>query len=252
MGIYYNRPIDSEHKFYIMESKILNGYINHSGGAVGSDSYWGHIGEQYGVVSNHYYHVEKTPEGNFEISEEDYEEGRIEAAKAAKFNWGYQYQTMKDNRLIRNWAQVKYSDAIFAIGHLVRPGEKVFPNQKNDTRVAINPCVQGGTGYAVAMAILHGKPVYVFDQERNKWFKNIEGKWSESDVPVLTDNFAGIGTRNLNDNGKKAIEDAYLSTINHVAKELNDEFQQQIKEDEEEWLKERLCGINILDRLDNK
>ena len=25
----------------------------------------------------------------------DYEEGRFEAAKAANFNWGYQYKTMK-------------------------------------------------------------------------------------------------------------------------------------------------------------
>ena len=235
---------------FIMERKnnILDGFINHSGGAVGSDSYWGHIGEQYGVVSNHYYYGEKTPEGNFEISEEDYEEGRIEAAKAARFNWGYQYQTMKDNRLIRNWAQVKYSDAIFAIGHLVRPGEKMFPNQKNDTRVAINPGVQGGTGYAVAMAILHGKPVYVFDQERNKWFKNIDGKWSESDVPALTYNFAGIGTRNLNENGKKAIEEVYSATINKTIEELNDEYKQQLEEDKEEWLKERMAGINLLDK----
>ena len=235
-----------------MEKGILDGYVNHSGGAIGADTYWGEIGSKYGVKSNHYYYSEKTPNGNFEISEEDYEEGRFEAAKAANFNWGYKYKTMKDNRLIRNWAQVKYSDAIFAIGHLVRPGEKLFPNQKNDTRVALNAAVQGGTGYAVAMAIIHGKPVYVFDQERNKWFKNIEGKWSVSDVPVLTDNFAGIGTRNLNDNGKKAIEDVYLSTINHVIQELNNEFQQQIEEDKEEWLKERMRGINLLDRLDNK
>ena len=52
---------------FIMELKnnILDGFVNHSGGAVGSDSYWGHVGEQYGVVSNHYYYGEKTPEGNF-------------------------------------------------------------------------------------------------------------------------------------------------------------------------------------------
>lgn len=228
---------------------ILDGYINHSGGAIGADTYWGETGGKYGVVSNHYYYGEKTPNGNYEISKEDYEEGRFEAAKAANFNWGYQYKTMKDNRLIRNWAQVKYSDAIFAIGHLVRPGEKMFPNQKNDTRVAVNPGVQGGTGYAVAMAILHGKPVYVFDQERNKWFKNIDGKWSESDVPVLTEDFAGIGTRNLNENGIKAIEDVYLATITQVIKDHEDEYKAQLEEDKEEFLKERMAGINLLDTL---
>ncbi len=197
------------------KEKVLSGFINHSGGAIGADSYWGHIGEQYGVVSNHYYYGEKTPEGNFEISEEDYEEGRYESAKAANYNWGYQYSTMKDNRLIRNWAQVKYSDAVFAIGHLVRPCEKIS-YKKNETRVSVNACVQGGTGYAVAMAILHGKPVYVYDQERKQWYKNIEGKWLISDVPVLTENFAGVGTRELNEFGKKAIEDVYLKTISNI------------------------------------
>lgn len=195
---------------------ILKGFINHSGGAIGADTYWGEIGAEYGVVSNHYYYSEKTPNGNYEISEEDYDEGRYEAAKAANFNFGYKYATMKDKRLIRNWAQVKYSDAIFAIGHLVRPGERLFPNQANDTRVAVNAAVQGGTGYAVAMAILHNKPVYVFDQERNEWFKNIEGKWYKSDIPCLTKNFTGIGTRNLNEYGKKAIKDVYSNTVSKL------------------------------------
>ena len=191
------------------------GYINHSGGAVGSDSYWGEIGEQYSVTSNHYYHGQRTPEGNKEISQQDYEEGRFESAKAAKRNWGYQYSTMKDDRLIRNWAQVKYADAIFAIGHIVQPGEKAFPNQRNDTRTAISPMVTGGTGYAVGMAILHNKPVYVFDQQDGKWYRwdTSANNFVESDTPTLTKNFAGIGTRELNEVGKQAIRDVYEKTF---------------------------------------
>jgi hypothetical protein len=48
---------------------------------------------------------------------------------------------MKDDRLVRNWSQVKYADGIFAIGHIANPGDPVFPNQPNDTRKAIHPCV---------------------------------------------------------------------------------------------------------------
>jgi hypothetical protein len=45
----------------------------HSGGAKGSDSYWGTAGEKYGLLyddkhQRHYYHQEKTPVGNVEIS----------------------------------------------------------------------------------------------------------------------------------------------------------------------------------------
>ena len=93
--------------------------------------------------------------------------------------------------LARNWMQVKNADSIFAIGHLKKG------------------IVDGGTGWAVQMAIDAGKPVYVFDQERGEWFKNIGGQWSRSDVPTLTSNFAGIGTRQLNDAGRKAIEAVY-------------------------------------------
>lgn len=192
-------------------------YVNHSGGAQGSDSVWGEIGEKYGVISKHYYTGETSqynaPAGNTEISNEDYEEGRYKVAQAAKANYGYQYSTMKDPRLIRNWAQVKYADAIFAIGNLVNKGQKLFPNKKNDTRLASHVAVTGGTGYAVEMAIQVGKPVYVFDQKRLQWYKNIDGNWSKSDTPALTNNFAGIGTREINEYGRQAIEDVYRVTF---------------------------------------
>lgn len=192
-------------------------YVNHSGGAQGSDSVWGEIGEKYGVISKHYYTGETSqynaPAGNTEISNEDYEEGRYKVAQAAKANYGYQYSTMKDPRLIRNWAQVKYSDAVFAIGNMVNKGQKLFPNKKNDTRLASHVAVTGGTGYAVEMAIQAGKPVYVFDQKRLQWYKNIDGNWSKSDTPALTNNFAGIGTREINEYGRQAIEDVYRVTF---------------------------------------
>jgi hypothetical protein len=171
----------------------LNSFINHSGGAIGSDSYWGEVGERYGVKSNHYYHGNKTPKGNVEITEEEFEEGKQHVLKANET------LNRKPNSymdlLARNWMQVKNADAIFAIGHLKKG------------------IVDGGTGWAVQMAIDVNKPVYVFDQERNQWYKNINGVWSESEIPTLTPNFAGIGTRQLNDDGKKAIEEVYRKTF---------------------------------------
>ena len=199
-------------------SQLPQNYVLHSGGANGADTVWGQIGEEFGIPNTpdrqmHYYNEQKTPKGNVQISREDYEEGRHKVAQAAKANWGYEYNTMKDDRLIRNWAQVKYSDAIFAIGHIAKKGEPVFPNKPNDERRALHSVVQGGTGYAVEMAIQTGKPVYVYDQERKKWFKNIDGKWLKSDIPTLTPNFAGIGTRNINQDGIQAIRDVYQKTL---------------------------------------
>lgn len=193
------------------------GFTNHSGGAEGSDIAWDNIGKKYGFNNNnHYYIGEKSvsnaPHGNKEVSSQDAKEGASKVAKAAKANFGYQYGTMKDPRLIRNWSQVKYADAIYAIGTLVKPGERLFPDQADDTRLALQAAVTGGTGYAVEMAIQAGKPVYVFDQSRNQWFKNINGEWSVSETPTLSKNFAGIGTRNITESGKQAIEDVYKKT----------------------------------------
>lgn len=198
-----------------------------SGGAIGSDYYFGQIASKYNVVQRHFYHGQRSetnaPYGNEEISQSDYKEGSIKVAKAAARNFGYQYATMKDDRLVRNWAQVKYADAIFAVGEIANVGDKLFPNQKNDTRVAISPSVKGGTGYAVGMAINENKPVFVFDQNKNKWFKYdySTNNFVETSDVVLTPNFAGIGTREINENGKQAIEELFKNTFeNHKNDEV--------------------------------
>lgn len=197
----------------------------HSGGAPGSDIYWDEVGKKYGVNTVHYYYGDKSeynsPYGNQLITEEDYEEGRYKVAEAARWNWGYLYKTMKDPRLVRDWCQVKYSDAVFAVGRIVLPGQLVFPGKRGDSRIARVECVSGGTGYAVAMAILNKKKVYVYDQLLESWFTWI---WHDEEtgefiglgeVPKLTENFAGIGTREINDYGKEAIEGIYAYTFNN-------------------------------------
>ena len=189
----------------------------HSGGATGADYYWAKAGEKYGIKEpKHYYHPNmKSPYGNTVIDNEDIEEGRYKAARAAEYNYGYQYRTMKDPNLIRDWAQVKHADAVFAVGVFSAVGERLFPNKKDDTRVAKNIAVQGGTGYAVTMAVLHKKPVYVFDQARTEWYtyNYSTNKWEICNTPTLTRNFAGIGTRGLNQVGMKAIDEVYEKTF---------------------------------------
>jgi hypothetical protein len=96
--------------------------------------------------------------------------------------------------LSRNWFQVKNSDAIFAIGTF-QPGFKM---------------VNGGTGWAVQMSIDNKKLVYFFDQSENFWFKyNYENEIFEKyeGIPKLSENFAGIGTRDINQNGIDAIKE---------------------------------------------
>lgn len=237
-----NTNVDKKASTYQPEEvqAYLTNFTLHSGGAPGADfNAWDQIGREFGLEkANHYYHGQRSPYnapyGNVEISEEEYNEGRVEVAKAAQRNWGYKYPTMKDSRLARNWVQVKKADAIFAVGTIVKPGERIFPNQKNDTRTAVAPSVTGGTGYAVGMAILHDKPVYVFDQNTEQWYTwdSEVGDFIETDTPVLTENFAGIGTREINDAGRKAIRDVYAKTTQALYDEaMSAPFREQLEQD---------------------
>jgi len=191
-------------------------FTNHSGGALGSDTEWENIGKEFGFNSHtHYWMNNKTPNGNQEISEEDKIEGQQKVTIAAR-QMGRIEPThqVRDERLIRNWSQVKYADAVFAITTILKVGEEMNYGKK-----ALIIQGKGGTGYAIQMAINEGKPVYIFDQERNQWTSNINGVWSKTAIPILTQNFAGIGTREINANGLKAIRDVYRKTLLNIGQQ---------------------------------
>jgi hypothetical protein len=70
--------------------------------------------------------------------------------------------------------------------------------------------VKGGTGWGAEFAKLCNKTIYVFDQDKNNWFKWDGTDWVEYPEPIITNiHFAGTGTRNLEENGRKAIEDLF-------------------------------------------
>lgn len=167
-------------------------YTNHSGGAKGSDSAWDFMGRRYGIDDHrHYWHpgLPKPILGNIELTDEELEEGWIKVLLANKT---LKRQPDKYKSLLaRNWFQVKNSEAIFAIGNVI--GSEVG----------------GGTGWATQMAIDAEKPVYAFDQEQNRWFTWKKSMFIDCDTPTLTQNFAGIGTRKINQQGIAAIENVY-------------------------------------------
>ena len=218
-----NKFLDNEVKAQKSAGLDITGFVNHSGGAYGSDSYWGMLAEKLGIPSRHYYHGLKTPKGNTLQSDADFKEG-IEKAKKAASDMGRKWLDEYADLLARNWNQVKYADAVFAVGHIIKPGEK---NKKGYTVKAVQ--VDGGTGYAVQMAINEGKLVYVFDQERGRWFKHENSKWDYSDTPTLTENYAGIGTRDITVAGLNAILDVYEKTFKrkfHAQRVVNQQLEQ--------------------------
>lgn len=185
-------------------------YICHSGGCLGSDIEWEKEGEKYDVKTiaysfyNHKNYGKNPKVLTVEELEEGYSKCRI-ANKTLKRNFDeIQYPYIK-NLLARNWFQVKNSDAIFAIikGFISRD------------------IVEGGTGWAVQMAIDCDKPVFVCTQHPmdNRWFRYMPIVGFESlrgEIPKLTENFAGIGTREITECGKFAIQNIYKNTFNII------------------------------------
>ena len=190
-------------------------YTNYSGGADGSDTFFDLEGEKYGVKTvaySFYGHNIKQTKSRFVLTTNQLDEGfeHVKIAnKTIKRNISVSSYVKK--LLSRNWYQVKNADCIFAIGKLKPDGT-----------------VDGGTGWAVQMAIDNKKPIFLFEQNKNCWYEYTEAtgdlendrfaepaKFRKIDyIPTLTENFAGIGTRDLNENGKNAIIELYKVNFN--------------------------------------
>ena len=60
-------------------------------------------------------------------------------------------------------------------------------------------------------------PVYIFDQKTGEWYTFNGNKFIViKEIPKLTFNFAGIGTRELTENGKNAIIGVYKNTFKNL------------------------------------
>ena len=185
-------------------------YTNHSGGAYGGDTFWDIIGREFGVTK----HMHYKDAGNANLSQKLKNAGvtatvltkeQMDTARTEVENLlGKKYpDTLEGNLQVRNYYQVANADAVFAIAKL---------NQNDDG-------VSGGTNTAVQLGIKLNKPVYVWDITSEKWFVwnaktetlagesnptfeeyyelDAEGRVTDNTVPKLTTNFAGVGSRDI-------------------------------------------------------
>mgnify|MGYP000291172389 FL=1 len=98
------------------------------------------------------------------------------------------------------WYQINNGQEIYVIGEIL--GDKT---------------VKGGTGWGAEFAKLCNKPLHVFDQKRNAWFRWNQADWVQckgKDEPVISHvRFTGTGTRFLEENGKRAVAGLFERTF---------------------------------------
>lgn len=194
------------------------GYVCHSGGCPGADMTWEVAGEEYGVITHAYSFLGHIQYGKHPVILNDAQlaEGlvRVQVAATSLKRQVNKLPNYILNLLCRNWFQVKNADAVYAIGK--------FMDGRNKT-------VSGGTGWAVQMAVDSDKPIYFYDQVSTAWYQYDYIKREfvlYNDVPTLTKNFAGVGTREITSSGMGAIIEVYNKTFKGNGYEENNKEQE--------------------------
>lgn len=161
----------------------------YSEGAVGSDTEWRNVAQKYGFDMIHYTvdDYDKLSDDDKKQVEEQYKEivERLQRKQLSADSYS--------GKLVRrDMLQANSADSILAIGRLGKNGH-----------------VDGGTAYATERGIIRGIPVYLFDQDDNHW-KTYDGeKFINCEQPNLTRHAALIGTRQITDTGKRAIQNVF-------------------------------------------
>ena len=112
------------------------------------------------------------------------------------------------NLLRRNYFQVKFSDSVYAVGQIVHPGQrgagKAAAGGKKAMKGFINKTnrsvVDGGTGWAIEMAVQKDIPIFVYDTVTGKWHRwnKAVSKFSQiKHPPRPTNRWTGIGMSNI-------------------------------------------------------
>ena len=167
----------------------------HSGGGKGAEAEFGACAEKWGLAEVNYtfegHKFLERKRGVVVLSEEELRHGDFSLVYVSKRLGRVLSEIPQVRNILQTiWYQINAASQVFVIGAIQEDGH-----------------VRGGTGWGAELARLWKKPIFVFDQERKAWFSWSGAKWELCiQPPVITrENFAGIGTQNLNDDGKKAV-----------------------------------------------
>src|SRR5210317_1495236 len=168
----------------------------YSGGLKGAETAFGEAAEKWSIKEvNFCYSGQKTHrQKNLEVlSDMELKRGDISMELVSKLMRRTYYETEKIRKVLQT------------IFHMVNKGHQVFVIGT----ILEDNTVKGGTGWAVELAKLFNRPLAVYDQTKNNWYSWKQNAWVKCTPKIEHETFVGSGTRNLSENGKKAIEDLF-------------------------------------------
>ena len=172
----------------------------YSGGATGAETAFGEQAAHWGLSE-----VNFTFEGHTQVR--DRGTRVLDSRELAAGDVSMLYVTHK---LRRNWDKTELLKKVLQTQwHIVSNANQVFVVGV----IQDDGTVRGGTGWSVELARRWRKPVWVFDQNAEKWFTWNGDSWIEGDPVIQSTTVAGTGTRFLNDAGRQAIVDLFTRSF---------------------------------------
>ncbi len=168
--------------------------VLYSGAASGAEAAFGAAAERHGIAEVNFTfegHNDARTRGIRVLTPEELAQGDVSLAYVSRLMHREYRDTPLFRRVLQSiWHQINHGQEIYVVGRIL----------DDDT-------VKGGTGWGAEFAKLCNKPLFVFDQAEDGWFRWNGDTWAPEAAPVITHpRFAGTGTRFLKDNGREAIE----------------------------------------------
>jgi len=175
--------------------------VLYSGAARGAEAAFGAAAERYAIEEVNFTfegHNDARQRGIRVLTHDELRQGDVSLEYVSRLMRRSYPDTPLFKRVLQTiWHQVNSGQECWVVG-------KVLPDQT----------VKGGTGWGAEFAKLCNKPLFVFDQEQDGWFR-----WNGTQFEAVQDpvfghpHFCGTGTRFLTANGTAAIDALFARTF---------------------------------------
>lgn len=179
----------------------MSNHILFSGGAAGTEAFFGELAGQYGLEEVNFTfegHQMARTRGVRMLTAEELSLKDVSMTYVSRL-MNRQYTTAPLFRKVLQsicW-QISSGQEVFVVGVILPDGT-----------------AKGGTGWGAEFAKICNKPVWMFCQEKNGWYHWQKDHWEKVDTPKITaPHFAATGTRFLEENGKKAIRELFANSF---------------------------------------
>jgi xanthosine utilization system XapX-like protein len=173
----------------------------YSGGAKGAECLFGELAEQHGLQE-----VNFTFEGHranrtvnaVQLSERELEAGNVNMADVSRrLSRTYSTEGTLIRRILQTlWHVVSRAQQVFVVGII----------QDDDT-------VTGGTGWSVELARMWNKDLWVYDCDREGWFRWDGAAWVAGEPVIDAYHVAGTGTRKMTPAAEQALRELFARSF---------------------------------------